>query len=64
MYRKTICTEQNPDSKTYTAGIDALRKYSYRDEQWHLSAIEFHHKNEAEALKLRDLVFDFLEQQK
>ena len=60
MYRKAKYVEQNPDSKTYTAGIDALRRYPYQDEQWHLSAIEFHHKDEAEAVKIRDKVFEFL----
>lgn len=60
MYRKAKYTEQNPDSKTYTASIDALRLYGYQDKQWHLSAIEFHHKDEAEAIKLRDAVFEYL----
>jgi hypothetical protein len=61
MYRKAEYTEQNPDSKTYTAGIDALRSYPFQDKQWHLSAIEFHHKDEAEAVRLRDHVFALLE---
>jgi hypothetical protein len=60
VYRKAPYTEQNPDSKTYTASIDAMRQYDYQDRQWHLSAIEFHHKDEAEAVRLRDLVFDLL----
>jgi hypothetical protein len=49
--------EQNPDSKTWTAGIDIFRKYDYCDEAWHLSAIEFHHKDKAEALALRDKAY-------
>ena len=53
--RASRYVEQNPDSKTYTAGIDIFRQYG-----WHLSAIEFHHKDEAEALRLRDLVLQRL----
>jgi hypothetical protein len=47
--------EQNPSSKTWTAGIDALRQYPYQDRQWHLHAIEFHHKDKAQAEALRDV---------
>jgi len=50
-------SEQNADSKTWTAGIDVLRQYSYQDRQWHLSAIEFHHKVKEDAEALRDKVF-------
>lgn len=60
MYRKGKYTEQS-SSKTFTAGIDALRQYPYQNKQWHLHAIEFHHKEKEEAEKLRNLVFDFLE---
>jgi hypothetical protein len=49
-------TEQNPDSKTWTAGIDALRQYDFQDRAWHLSAVEVHHKNEQEAIRLRDTI--------
>jgi len=60
MFRKSKELEQNPESKTWTAGIDVLRQYPYQDKQWHLSAIEFHHKDRAEAKALRDKVFDWL----
>lgn len=60
-FRKGKYTEQNSDSKTWSAGIDALRQYDYQDEQWHLHAIEFHHKDKIEAEKLRDEVFNWLE---
>jgi hypothetical protein len=59
MYRKSSYIEQQIESRTYTASIDVLRNYGYRDE-WHLSAIEFHHKDKNEAEKLRDQVFDLL----
>jgi len=59
-YRKAAYIEQQPDSKTYTASIDARRLYSKPDYEWHLSAIEFHHKDKDEAVKLRDAVFDML----
>lgn len=63
-YRKGKYTEQQNSSGTWTAGIDAMRHYSYQDKQWHLHAIEFHHKDKIEAEKLRDLVFKFLEKHK
>lgn len=60
-YSKSPYVEQSKDG-TFTAGIDIMRNYgSFSGEQYHLNAIEFHHKNEAEAVKLRDLIFDFLE---
>ncbi len=46
--------ERNRSSGTWTAGIDAMRHYPGQDEQWHLHAIEFHHKDKAEAERLRD----------
>jgi len=46
--------EQNSSSSTWTAGIDVLRTYSCQDTQWHLHAIEFHHKVREEAVALRD----------
>jgi hypothetical protein len=46
-------TEMARDSRTWTAGIDAMRRYDGRD-QWHLSAIEFHDKDRAAAERLRD----------
>ncbi len=60
-YVKSPYVEKSKDD-TFTAGIDVWRNYGgFSGEQYHLSAIEFHHKNEAEAVKLRDLVFDFLD---
>ncbi len=56
--RKSQFTEKSKSS-TYTAGIDICRNYGYK-EDWHLNAIEFHHKDEVEAIKLRDKVFKFL----
>lgn len=42
-------------SGTWTAGIDIIRSYPFQDTQWHLHAIEFHHKVRQEAEALRDL---------
>jgi hypothetical protein len=41
-------------SGTWTAGIDAMRSYPFQDTQWHLHAIEFHHKVREEAEGLRN----------
>lgn len=41
-------------SNTWTAGIDVLRSYPYQDAQWHLNAIEFHHKVKQTAEAWRD----------
>lgn len=41
-------------SGTWTAGIDIIRSYPFQDTQWHLHAIEFHHKVRQEAEALRD----------
>lgn len=45
---------EKSDSGTWTAGIDAMRSYPFQDTQWHLHAIEFHHKVREEAEALRD----------
>lgn len=45
---------EHHESGTWTAGIDVLRSYPYRETQWHLCAIEFHHKVKEEAEALRD----------
>jgi hypothetical protein len=58
-YRASKYVEKS-ESKTYTAGIDAMRHYDYCDRQWHICAVQFHHKDEAEAVKLRDRVLTFL----
>jgi hypothetical protein len=41
-------------SKTWTAGIDALRRYPYWDESWHIHAVEFRHKDKAEVEAIQD----------
>lgn len=45
--------------KAETPAIDMLLPDTVNP-RWHLKAIEFHHKDKAEAFRLRDKVFDFL----
>ena len=46
---------QHRDSKTWTAGIDVFRNYDRgAGPEWHLNAIEFHHKDRHAAEALRN----------
>lgn len=56
-WRKGKYTDGPNESKFYSSGIDAQFLDGQGNPDWHFHAIEFHHKDKAEAERLRDFAF-------